>query len=120
MGAGWVTNCVSAIRRRGGGIWPPSCRPIPSIWWWSKPAADTSEAWCWHCSKLAGGGPCQLAAGARLCQVDGVLAKTDRLDASMLRDFANVLAGHKDRAKFITPMRDEQSQALNALMIRRR
>ena len=33
----------------------------------------------------------------------GVLAKTDRVDARILRDFADVLARHKDRAKYITP-----------------
>jgi transposase len=50
----------------------------------------------------------------------GVLAKTDRVDARMLRDFADVLAHHKDRAKFITPMLNEQRQELAALMTRRR
>ena len=50
----------------------------------------------------------------------GVLAKTDSLDARILRDFADVLARHKDRAKFITPLMDEQRQVLNALMTRRR
>jgi transposase len=34
----------------------------------------------------------------------GVLAKTDRVDAHILRDFGEVLAYHKDRAKYITPM----------------
>ena len=50
----------------------------------------------------------------------GVLAKTDRVDARTLRDFADVLARHKDRAKYITPMFDEQRQALAELMTRRR
>ena len=50
----------------------------------------------------------------------GVLAKTDRVDARILRDFGNVLANHKDRAKYITPMLDEQRQELAALMTRRR
>lgn len=50
----------------------------------------------------------------------GVLAKTDRLDASVLRDFADVLARHKDREKFITPMMDEHRQVLNVMMVRRR
>ena len=48
----------------------------------------------------------------------GVLAKTDRVDARILRDFGNVLANHKDRAKYITPMLDEQRQELAALMTR--
>ena len=34
----------------------------------------------------------------------GVLAKTDRVDARTLRDFADVLARHKDRHKYITPL----------------
>lgn len=50
----------------------------------------------------------------------GLLAKTDRLDARGLRDFADVLARHKDRQKFITPMVDEQRETLAALMTRRR
>jgi transposase len=50
----------------------------------------------------------------------GVLAKTDRVDARILRDFGNVLANHKDRAKYITPMLDEQRQELATLMTRRR
>jgi transposase len=50
----------------------------------------------------------------------GVLAKTDRVDARTLRDFGDVLARHKDRAKYITPMPDEHRQELAALMTRRR
>ena len=50
----------------------------------------------------------------------GVLAKTDQVDARTLRDFADVLARHKDRAKYITPMVDKQQQALAELMARRR
>ena len=50
----------------------------------------------------------------------GVLAKTDRVDARCLRDFADVLARHKERAKYITPMLDERRQALVELMTRRR
>lgn len=50
----------------------------------------------------------------------GVLAKTDQLDARVLRDFANVLAGHQDRATFITPMLEPQRLELAALMARRR
>lgn len=50
----------------------------------------------------------------------GVLAKTDKVDARALRDFADVLARHKDRAKYITPMVDERRQALADLMTRRR
>ena len=50
----------------------------------------------------------------------GVLAKTDRVDAGILRDFADVLARHKDRAKFITPMLAPERQLLVELMGRRR
>lgn len=50
----------------------------------------------------------------------GVLAKTDRVDARTLREFADVLARHKDRHKYITPLLDTQREELAALMIRRR
>ena len=50
----------------------------------------------------------------------GVLAKTDQVDARTLRDFADVLARHKDRAKYITAMVDQRRQALAELMTRRR
>lgn len=50
----------------------------------------------------------------------GVLAKTDRVDALVLRDFADVLARHKDRHTHITPVLDERRQELSALMTRRR
>ena len=50
----------------------------------------------------------------------GVLAKTDQVDARVLRDFADVLARHADRCKFITPMLDEARQLLAELMTRRR
>lgn len=50
----------------------------------------------------------------------GVLAKTDRVDARVLRDFADVLASRADRHKYITPLSDERRTLLNALMVRRR
>ena len=50
----------------------------------------------------------------------GVLAKTDRIDARCLRDFANVLAEHPQRSKYITPPLDAQRALLAALMTRRR
>ena len=50
----------------------------------------------------------------------GVLAKTDQVDARTLRDFADVLARHNERARYITPMLDEQRQTLAELMTRRR
>ena len=50
----------------------------------------------------------------------GVLAKTDQVDARTLRDFADVLARHPDRARYITAMLDEHRQQLAELMTRRR
>jgi transposase len=50
----------------------------------------------------------------------GELSKTDKVDARMLRDFADVLARHKDRAKYITPLVDAQRLELAQLMTRRR
>ena len=50
----------------------------------------------------------------------GVLAKTDRVDARTLRDFADVLARHPDRAKYITPVIEAERVRLGALMARRR
>lgn len=50
----------------------------------------------------------------------GVLTKTDQVDARTLRDFADVLARHKDRAKYITPMVDALRQELAQMMTRRR
>ena len=50
----------------------------------------------------------------------GVLAKTDRVDARILRDFADVLARHKDRPKYITPLVDAKRVELAALTTRRR
>lgn len=50
----------------------------------------------------------------------GVLAKTDRVDARLLRDFADVLARHKDRAKYITAVIAAERLELAALMMRRR
>jgi transposase len=50
----------------------------------------------------------------------GVLAKTDKVDARLLRDFADVLARHKDRHKYITPPIDAQRLELAALTTRRR
>lgn len=50
----------------------------------------------------------------------GELAKTDKVDARILRDFADVLARHADRAKYITALMDTQRVELAALMTRRR
>lgn len=50
----------------------------------------------------------------------GELSRTDKVDARMLRDFADVLARHKDRARYITPLMDAQRLELAQLMTRRR
>jgi transposase len=50
----------------------------------------------------------------------GVLAKTDRVDARVLRDFADVLARHKDRAKYITAPLNTYQAELGAMVTRRR
>jgi transposase len=50
----------------------------------------------------------------------GVLAKTDQVDARTLRAFADVLARHEQRERYITPMIDEARAQLAELMTRRR
>lgn len=50
----------------------------------------------------------------------GVLGKTDKVDARSLRDFADVLARHKDRQKYITALLEPHRVALAALVVRRR
>lgn len=50
----------------------------------------------------------------------GVLAKTDQVDARVLRDFADVLARHKDRVRYITPLVESARLELAELMTRRR
>lgn len=50
----------------------------------------------------------------------GYLAKTDRIDARALRDFADVLSRHRDRHKYITASTDAARDELAALMTRRR
>lgn len=50
----------------------------------------------------------------------GVLAKTDSVDARVLRDFANVIALHKERHKYITPPTDPRRAELSAMVTRRR
>ena len=46
----------------------------------------------------------------------GVLATTDRVDAQCLRDFADVLARHQDRHKYLTLPADPERELLAALM----
>lgn len=50
----------------------------------------------------------------------GHLAKTDQLDARVLRDLADVLARHPERSRYITPVADPQRELLASLMTRRR
>jgi transposase len=50
----------------------------------------------------------------------GRLAKTDRIDARMLAEFAAVLASRGDLASLIRPLADAQQQALAAMVTRRR
>jgi transposase len=50
----------------------------------------------------------------------GVLAKTDKVDARALRDFADVLARHKDRHKYITAALEPHRAQLAALVTRRK
>lgn len=50
----------------------------------------------------------------------GVLAKTDRIDAQVLRDFANVIAAHPERSRYVRPLPDERRAYLAALVMRRR
>lgn len=50
----------------------------------------------------------------------GELAKTDRIDARGLRDFADVLARHPDRHKYLTAPLEKHREELAALMVRRR
>jgi transposase len=50
----------------------------------------------------------------------GRLAKTDRIDARLLAEFAAVLVRRDDLASFIRPLADEQQQALAAMVTRRR
>jgi transposase len=50
----------------------------------------------------------------------GQLAKTDRVDARVLRDLADVLARHPKRANYLAPPSDSKREQLTALMVRRR
>jgi transposase len=50
----------------------------------------------------------------------GHLAKTDRIDARCLREFANVIAAHQDRHKYLTAPAEPLREELAVLMTRRR
>ena len=50
----------------------------------------------------------------------GYLAKTDRIDACVLAQLAEVLRRHPDREKMVKPLPGEEQQHLQALVVRRR
>jgi len=50
----------------------------------------------------------------------GYLAKTDRIDACVLAQLAEVLRCHPDREKMVKPLPGEEQQHLQALVVRRR
>jgi transposase len=50
----------------------------------------------------------------------GVLAKTDRVDAQVLRDFAAVIAMHPQRSRYLRALPEESREHLEALVRRRR
>jgi transposase len=50
----------------------------------------------------------------------GYLAKTDRIDAAVLAQFAQVIDGHAKRQTFIQPLPDPGREYLAALVLRRR
>lgn len=50
----------------------------------------------------------------------GRLAKTDRLDALVLAEFARVLHQHPERERFVKPLAGAELQRLQALVLRRR
>ena len=56
----------------------------------------------------------------RFAQSLGYLAKTDRVDARMLAEFAVVLAQHPQRARYVKVLPDERRQFMAHLVMRRR
>ena len=50
----------------------------------------------------------------------GYLAKTDRIDAAALSEFAKALDAHPQRERFLKPLADPQREQLAALVTRRR
>ncbi|OOO01719.1 MAG: hypothetical protein USCGTAYLOR_02073 [Chromatiales bacterium USCg_Taylor] len=50
----------------------------------------------------------------------GYLAKTDRIDAGVLAQLAEVLRRHPDREKIVKPLPGEEQQHLQAIVVRRR
>jgi transposase len=56
----------------------------------------------------------------RFAQSLGYLAKTDRVDAKMLAEFAVVLTQHPERARYVKVLPDERRQVMAQLVVRRR
>jgi transposase len=56
----------------------------------------------------------------RFAQSLGYLAKTDRVDAKVLAEFAVVLAQHPERARYVKVLPDERRQFMAQLVVRRR
>ncbi|HAF2129715.1 TPA: IS110 family transposase [Salmonella enterica] len=56
----------------------------------------------------------------RFAQAMGKAAKTDRLDAAILADFASVLDSRSDRSRYIKPPTDEERKYLSQMVARRR
>ena len=56
----------------------------------------------------------------RFAQSLGYLAKTDRVDARMLEEFALVLAQHRERARYVKILPDERRVLMAQLVMRRR
>jgi transposase len=55
-----------------------------------------------------------------LAKAMGYLAKTDRIDARVLAQLADVLARHPDRDKMVKPLPSAEAQQLQAWVVRRR
>ncbi|ENE1342858.1 transposase [Salmonella enterica] len=56
----------------------------------------------------------------RYAQSVGITAKTDRIDAAVLADFAFVLDSRADRERFVKPVTDEERKFLSRMVARRR
>lgn len=58
--------------------------------------------------------------GRNFAMAMGKLAKTDRIDAAILADFAAVIDSRPDRARYIKPPTDEERKFLSQMVARRR
>lgn len=56
----------------------------------------------------------------RFAQSMGIMAKTDRIDAAVLAQFASVLDSLPDRERYIRPLTDETRKFLSRMVTRRR